>query len=93
MARNIWTKDPQAVLDYSWDWQHWLDEGESIATATVTAPAGITRDSETFNDTSVTVWLSGGTANEVYAVTCQITTDSVPARTDERSIIIRVRER
>lgn len=93
MARNRFTKDPDAVLDYSWDWSNWLEAGETIVTASVTAETGITKDSETNDTTSVTAWLSGGTAGESYTVTCRITTNSVPARTDERSIILRVRER
>lgn len=91
MTRTRWTKDPEAVLDYSWDWQHWLEAGETITAASVTVPAGLTKDSESNNTTSVTVWLSGGTAGESYAVTCEI--ETTEGRTDQRSITILVRDR
>jgi hypothetical protein len=95
-------KDPSAVLDYKFDWaaltngsgtEDWLASGETISTKTVTATTGITIDSSTITDTntSVTVWLSGGTAGNEYTVTCRIVTSS--SRTDERSIIIRCVDR
>lgn len=98
---NHFYKDPSAVLDYKFDWaaltngttggaSDWLASGETISTRTITATTGITVDSSSLTDTntSVTVWLSGGTANTVYTVTCQIVTSA--GRTDERSIIVEV---
>lgn len=99
---NIFLKDPDAVLDYKFDWaaltnssgdSDWLESGETISTYTITAETGITvdSDSKTDTDTSVTVWLSGGTAGADYEVACEIVTSS--SRTDERTIKIQVRER
>jgi hypothetical protein len=34
------TKDPDAVLDYVFDWSSWLAEGETITAAEVTAVSG-----------------------------------------------------
>ena len=96
------TKDPDAVLDYKWDWKaltngsglsDWLASGEIISSHTVTVPAGITKDSSSQTDanTSVTAWLSGGTAGTDYTVTCQIVTNA--GRTDDRSILVQVLER
>ena len=102
MAASIFLKDPDAVLDYKFDWKaetngsgnsDWLVTGETIASHTITAAAGITvnSSSETDTDTSVTVWLSGGSAGTKYSVACKIvTTDS---RTDERTITIQVVQR
>ena len=87
-------KDPNEVLDYKWDWAtNVLAVGETISTRTVTVPAGITKDSDSITDTNttVTVWLSGGTAGQSYAVACKITTTS--ARTYERTMTVRVQER
>jgi hypothetical protein len=83
-------KDPDAVLDYSWDWSEFLADGETISTHLVIVPDGITLDESTADDNSVTAWLSGGINGEHYTVTCRITTNQ--ARTDDRSILIRVRE-
>jgi len=84
------TKDPQSTLDYSWDWAPWLGT-DTIATALVTTPAGLTELSEATTTTKVTVWLSGGTVGQSYTVTCKITT--VAGRIDERSLLIRVRDK
>lgn len=96
------TKDPQAVLDYKFDWaalanghggSNWLAEGETISSHTITVASGLSVDSSALSDddTAVTVWLSGGTAGNDYSVTCRITTSA--GRTDERTITIQVRER
>ena len=105
MAIDNWPeKDPSAVLDYVFDWasltnertdatSDWLGSGETITSKTVTAETGITVDSSSLTDsnTSVTVWLSGGTAGSNYIVACRIVTSA--GRTDERSKRILVRER
>lgn len=84
-------KDPDAVLDWVWDWNEWLDEGETIATSTYIVSVGITVDSDSNTTKTATVWLSGGTAGQVYSVTNRIVTTA--GRTDDRSITIRVTER
>lgn len=98
-------KDPNADLDYKFDWkaltngndvEDWLAAGETIASAVVTVSgAGLVKDSDSITDTntSVTVWLSGGNPGEVGTVACKITTNSTPARTDERTMKIKVQER
>lgn len=95
-------KDSSAVLDYKFDWKastngsgasDWLASGETIASHTITADSGITVDSSALSDTntSVTVWLSGGTEGIRYDVACEITTSD--SRTDERTIQILCRPR
>lgn len=97
-------KDPQSTLDYAFDWKpltngqdgaisDWLAVGEAIASHVITSQAGITVENSAEANGIVTVWLSGGTADIDYLVTCRVTTDSSPARVDERSIVIEVRER
>ena len=99
---SIFLKDPDSVLDYKFDWKaltngsgdtDWLDSDETISTKTVTVDDGITKDSDALSDTdtSVVVWLSGGTAGVDYKVACKIVTSA--NRTDERTIKIQVRER
>ena len=84
-------KDPDAVLDYAFDWSGWLESDETISSHTITVPTGITNDSDSENGDIVTVWLSGGTAGEKYNVACKIVTSAL--RTDERSIEIRMEDR
>ena len=99
---DTFTKDPSAVLDYTFDWaastngtgtSNWLASDETLSTITITATTGITVDSSSLTDTntSVTVWLSGGTAGTDYEIACKVTTSA--NRTDERTITIQVRDR
>ena len=84
---NLFEKDPNAVLDYTIDWTAWLDS-DTISSSTWIVPSGITEDSST-NDTEITViFLSGGTAGEIYSVTNRITTAA--GRTDDRTIRIKM---
>jgi len=102
MAQREWVKDPDAVLDYTFDWAastngtgttDWLASGETISSHTIDADTGITVDSSALTDsnTSVTVWLSGGTAGTEYNVRCEIVTSG--SRTDERTMMIKVEQR
>lgn len=91
MAAVDHKKDPDAVLDWVWDWNEWLDEGETIVTSEFITTVGLVIDSTGNTTKTATVWLSGGTAGQVYQVTNRIT--STGGRTDDRSITIRVTER
>lgn len=85
-------KDPEAVLDYEFDWSDWLEDGETLSSRTVTVTSGLTKESDAITGgNAVTVWLSGGTAGSSYTVECKVTTSA--SRTDERSFTIRCRER
>jgi hypothetical protein len=99
---NIFVKDPHAVLDYKWDFKplthgvagatsDYLANGETVVTATVTPQAGLTVDSYSITDTgtSVTAWFSTSTADNEYTAVCHFTTSA--GRTDDRSIIVAVR--
>lgn len=86
-----WEKDPQAVLEWIWDWSDWLDSGESITVSVMTVSAGLVLDSSTNSTTTATAWLSGGTAGQPYSVANRITTSV--GRIDERTITIRVSNR
>ena len=95
-------KDPDAVLDYGIDWSDkdaatnaigdngWL-QGDTIASSVWTVPAGITKDSDSFNDTSAIAWLSGGVIGKRYELANTVTTAG--GRTEDRSISILVRSK
>lgn len=87
------TKDPNAVLDYTVDWTDWLSGGEKIATSTWVVPAGITQDSVSKTLTTTTIWFSGGTVGSTYRITNRIVTDAGTPRTDDRSFNIQIFER
>lgn len=63
-----------AVLDYKWDFEDYLESGETITSASTTADSGITIDSTTSGSSAITVWLSGGTSKEDYKVGVHIHT-------------------
>lgn len=84
-------KDPDEVLDYMWDWSNLLAEEETIESVTITSSEGITVDSNTNTDTTVTVWISGGTIGNHYLIDCKIVTSS--SRTFDRDILIYVKDK
>jgi hypothetical protein len=88
---NVFIKDPNATLDYGFDWSQWLQDGESISSYIITAGCGINKASDTNTSASVIVWLTSGCAGNRYSVACKITTSA--NRIDERTIKIDVRER
>lgn len=88
---STYTHDPDAVLDYAFDWSAWLAASETIASFTVTVPDGLELDSSDEATGIVTAWLSGGDDGSAYSVTCHIVTNQ--GREDDRTIRLRVRER
>ncbi len=84
-------KDPDATLDYGFDWSDWLQAGETISTSVWTVGTGLTEGEDEMSTSITKIWLSGGTAGETYTVSNKITTDQ--SRTDERSFEIIVEER
>lgn len=75
-------KDPDAVLDYQFDWSTWLDS-DTISSYTVTV-SGVTLDSDSNTTTAVTAWVSGGTQGSTATIQCRIVTAG--GRTDDRTI-------
>lgn len=92
MVERSFTKDPDAILDYAFNWtKFYLQPGETISSYAVTVGAGLTKDMDSESEGVVTVWLSGGTNREGYRVECEIVTSL--GRTDERSIYLAVDDR
>ena len=88
---SYYIKDPDAVLDYTFDWTNWLQSGEQITSNTVAVQSGLTAGTKTASATSVSQFVSGGTIGTTYTVACRITTNQ--NRTDERTIYISVEHR
>ncbi|KDR25417.1 hypothetical protein [Caballeronia zhejiangensis] len=81
-------KDPQAVLDFNWDWSAWLGAGETIIDTSVTPDDGLTVNSSNISGDVVSAWLAGGVVGTTYTVACTITTSA--GRTETRRIQISV---
>ena len=83
--------DPDAVLDFTWDWAAWLRSGETITAHTLSGTTGITVGASSATTTSVTCWISGAVLGSKPAVTCHITTSA--GREDDRTLTFTVMER
>ena len=88
---QTYLKDPDAVLDFGFDWSDWLADGETISTSEWTVEAGITKDSDSKTTTVTTIWLSGGSAGTTYNLTNHIVTSG--GREDDRSFRVKIIER
>lgn len=84
-----WEKDPDAVIDFQFQWATWLGAGETIAAATVVAETGLTVGNVTHDTTTVTFRASGGTTNTRYKVTCHVTSSTGEQEDCTRSILVR----
>lgn len=96
------TKDPDAILDYDMEWADWLGDDEEIATSTwaITDTGDGELDIETGSRASsivdgvtARVWLSGGTPGQTYTIKNHVVTDATPAREDDRSFSVKIRQR
>ncbi len=100
MADEKWvkTKDPDALLDYLWDWSTYLGD-DTITDAvfyvndnpeTTVDPDYVAIEDSSFTDTTATVWLSGGVVNIKSVITCHIVTAG--GREDDRSLYLTIKE-
>ena len=90
---SSFTHDPQAVLDYTWDWSPWLADGETITAATVTPTSdAVTVSDVGHDDTTVTAWVTAtGTERTTVRLRCHIVTSA--DRADDRTITVSITDR
>lgn len=82
-------QDPNATLDYPFDWSEWLASAgnDTIQSSQFIADSGITVESDAILDESNTiVWLSGPVEGKRYGVTNRI--DTVGGRTEDWTIYV-----
>lgn len=87
------SKDPDEVVDFVRDWSPGLAPGDAIASSTWAVPAGITKLEQaprvsSHDDTTTTVWLSGGSAGTTYECVNRVQTTG--GRTYERTLRVAV---
>lgn len=91
-GRAVATKDPNAILDYVFDWGKWLAAvapADTIASIS-TIETGVTVNSSSFSGSIVTIWVQGGSVGSAASVTCRINTAA--GRTDDRTLHFTITE-
>lgn len=92
---TTYTKDPQATLDYVFDWSQWVQNGEVIVTSQFavsnTSATGLSVVVTQNTASTATIWLGGGTVGRTYSIVNTVTTDQ--GRTNVKSVNIRVMDR
>lgn len=85
-------KDPNATLDYTFDWSAWLTPiADTIASVAWVLTSGITKVSESHTTTTATAFVSGGVLDATEELTCRITTAG--GRVDDRTIFLDITNR
>jgi hypothetical protein len=89
MSFNWPAKDPDEILDYSINWVQPL-ANDTIVTSTwaISGPGGLTQTTATNTATLATIWLSGGTLSQTYAVKNTIVTAG--GRTFDQTVNIKI---
>ena len=91
-----YTKASTDVLDHSFDWNEWLDEGDELSSSAVNIipqsnsedSSPLTLDSSSDEEGVVTCWLSSGTKGRAYDVVNIITTSGGRIKSSSISIQI-----
>ena len=85
-------QDPDATLDYTFDWSHWLKTGDTISASTwASSNVNMVLASDSFTTTTTTIWIHFGALAEEgdqYEAVNTITTAG--GRTDDRTIFVKV---
>ena len=90
-AKPTILKDPNAVLDYSFDWTAYLAAiSDTIESVEFVLDDGLVQVDFSHTTTMAVVWVSGGVPGTLR-VTCRITT--VGGRVDDRSVFLKIVER
>lgn len=92
---TVFLKDPEATLDYSVDWSAgYLDQQTITASQWSVVPnetGGISLSMATFGASRSGATLAGGLPGHVYRISNRVTLSD--ARSDERSLTVRVEQR
>lgn len=83
-------KQPVDVQDYDIDYSQWLPEGDSLVSAEVDVPTGITLETYIVTSPIVKLWVAGGTAGQSYKFQVIGTTDF--GRVKETELVVKVKE-
>jgi hypothetical protein len=90
---TVFPLDPNADLDFGFDWSNWLATGETISDSswTLIPATGLIQHTDTYSNTIATVWLKEIVAGATHRITNSITTSD--ARKEDRSFYVKGIER
>lgn len=92
---RTFTKDPDEVLDYTFDWSGWLSTGDTVADSSWFVDDDdlvISTDYlPSFTSDTTTVWLEEGVLGTKYRLTNRVTT--ADGRIADRTVIIKILSR
>ncbi len=87
--------DPDARLDYAWDWSDWLQDGETIDSHSIVEDpllgVNVETSAPSLDNKKIVAWVSGGEVNTAVSLTCHIVSSA--NREDDRTIDLWVAER
>lgn len=87
-------KDPNATLDYSFNWAPWLaDSSDAIASFSIIVTGGLVTEGSVHAGDVVSVFVSGGNPAQEVSVTCRVTTASTPPRVEDRTFFLTMEDR
>jgi len=85
------SKDPNAVLDYTFDWTPFLTNiSDVIQSVTYLISAGLTQTRAINTLTLAHSYVGGGVIGTTESITCRITT--VGGRVDDRTIFLKIEQ-
>lgn len=91
MTTRSWVHDPDATLDYTWDWTSWLTDGDSLDDATIISPDEVDVSGVHVDGARVTCRVTVVGQVRRTSVTCRVTT--VEGLVDDRTIGLVVADR
>ena len=85
-------KDPNSTIDVTFDWSEWLADMGSPAIASVVFILGGLQNGGSFvSGVKTTIFAKDG-SGDVASITCRVTTASTPARTDDRTVYLDLKD-
>lgn len=93
-AGPVGGKDPNSAIDIPFDWTEWLADigNPPLKTIEFLLGGGLVSDGVVPNAKGGTVVVSGGSLQQTGTVTCRITTETTPPRTEDRTVVLQMKE-
>lgn len=90
----VGSKDPNATIDIRFEWAAWLADIGAVPLANISfiLGGGLTSEGVVPDATGGTIFVAGGTVGVNGTVTCRVTTATEPARIDDRTATLQIKD-